>query len=95
MVPNCVLGTWVTLFDINKNCITYKKNKNKKAFLQGLNLFFPLTLFFFFFLRKKLTYFINLKQLHPNLKSKQYAMGHLPSILENLVCIMHFSPDYE
>ena len=49
----------------------------------------------FFFLRKKLAYFINLKQLHLNLKSKQYATGHLPSIFENLVCIMHFSPDYE
>ena len=39
--------------------------------------------------------FINEIQLHPTVKSKQYVVGHLPSILENLVCIMHFQPDYE
>ena len=50
---------------------------------------------FFFFFRKKLIDFINVIQLHPIVKSKQYVMGHLPSILENLVCIMHFQPDYE
>ena len=45
---------------------------------------------FFFFFRKKLMDFINKIQLHPIVKSNQYEMGHLPSILENLVCIMHF-----
>ena len=34
--------------------------------------------------------FINEIQLHPIVKSKQYVVGHLPSILENLVCITHF-----
>ena len=34
--------------------------------------------------------FINEIQLHPIVKSKQIVMGHLPFILENLVCIMHF-----
>ena len=43
-----------------------------------------------FFFRKKLMDFINKIQLHPIVKSNQYEMGHLPSILENLVCIMHF-----
>ena len=45
---------------------------------------------FFFFLRKKLMDFINKIQLHLIVKSNQYEMGHLPSIFENLVCIMHF-----
>ena len=44
----------------------------------------------FFFFRKTLMDFINKIQLHPIVKSNQYEMGHLPSILENLVCIMHF-----
>ena len=43
-----------------------------------------------FFLRKKLMDFINKIQLHLIVKSNQYEMGHLPSILENLICIMHF-----
>ena len=49
----------------------------------------------YFFLRRKLMDFINLIQLYPIVKSKQYVMGHLPSILENLVCIMHFQLDYK
>ena len=39
--------------------------------------------------------FINTIQLHPIVKLKQYVMEYLPSILENLPCIMYFSPDYE
>ena len=34
--------------------------------------------------------FINVIQLYLIVKSKQNVMGHLPSIFENLVCIMHF-----
>ena len=34
--------------------------------------------------------FIIVIQLHPIAKSKHYVIGHLPSIPENLVCIIHF-----
>ena len=46
-----------------------------------------LATFFFFFLRKNLSTFINLNELHPNVKPKQYEEVHLPSILDNLVCL--------
>ena len=42
---------------------------------------------FLFFFRMNLCGFIKVNQLHPNVKMKQHAMGHLLSILENLVCV--------
>ena len=51
--------------------------------------------FFFFFLRKNLSTFINVNELHPNVKTKQYEKVHLPSILVNLVCLKYVSPDNE
>ena len=53
------------------------------------------TIYFYFFLRKNLIDFIKVSQLHPIVKLNQYVMGHLPSILENLVCVMHVLLDYE
>ena len=43
--------------------------------------------FFFFLVKKNLSTFINVNELHPNVKPKQYEEVHLPSILDNLVCL--------
>ena len=42
---------------------------------------------FFVFLRMNLCNFININDLHPNVKMEQYEMKHPPSILENLICV--------
>ena len=42
---------------------------------------------FFFFLRKNLSTFINVNELHLNVKPKQYEEVHLPYIFDNLVCL--------
>ena len=49
----------------------------------------------FFFLRMNLCNFIKVNELHLNVKMKQHVLGHLPSILENLICVKHVSLDYE
>ena len=68
--------------------LTYFSKKKKKSSKMGFHYTEMLaTFFFFFFLRKNLSTFINVNELHPNVKPKQYVEVHLPSILDNLVCL--------
>lgn len=60
----------MNLFYINKNCITYKNNSNiKKAFLQGLNLFF-----------RQLCSFVTLKH-RDALKNYYVPLEHVDAVL--------------
>ena len=67
--------------------LTYFSKKKKKIIKNGFPLYRNASYFFFFFLRKNLSTFINVNELHPNVKPKQYEEVHLPSILDNLVCL--------
>ena len=73
---------------LKKDRMTGKKNKkqNKKQKIKHEQ---------YYFLRMNLCGFIKVNQLHPNVKMKQHLMEHLPSIPENLVCVLHVSSDYE